>query len=101
MGRDGTEWDGAGRGGVGWGSSGSGQGGVWGRRPSRAAPPGGLVSRAPGAGDPHPRELPGHRLSSYLHVAPLEPRRTIQPPGGGGLGATAETQPPQAEAVPG
>lgn len=83
------------------GRGGSGRGGVWRRRPSRAAPPGGLVSRAPGAGDPHPRELPGHRLSPYLHVAPLEPRRTIQPPRAGDLGRPPGLSPPQAEALPG
>lgn len=52
-GRDGTGRHGrhgAGRDGTGRGGSGSRRGrGVWRRRPWRAAPPGGLVSRAPGA----------------------------------------------------
>lgn len=86
--------DGTGRGGPGWGGGGSGRGGAWRRRPSRAAPPGGLVSRAPGAGDPHPRELPGHRSSPHPHLPPLEPRRTIQPPGEGTWSHQRDSPPP-------
>lgn len=45
----------------GLGRKGGGQGGLWRGSPPGTASRGGLVSRAPAAGDPHRRELPRHR----------------------------------------
>lgn len=91
-GRDGTGR--TARGGTGRGGSGSRRGrGVWRRRPWRAAPPGGLVFRAPGA----VTHIRGScRLPPATYMWPLRsPGARCSPPGEEDLGLPPGLSPPK------